>query len=74
MEGYVVKGLLGGTFYFPTKNELRSWIAGVKHALYTFAYWKDGEMYVGASGKTYKEVMGELYSQYREATGEDYDE
>lgn len=71
MEGYTIKGFTG-PFYFLTKDELRLWIDGVLHGLFAFAHWKDGVMYVGTSGKTYKWAVEELYAQYKEATGEEY--
>lgn len=72
MEGFV--GGIFGTFNFSTKDELVAFMIGAEHALYTFAHWKDGVMYVGISGKTYKEAIQELRDQYKQATGEDYDE
>lgn len=73
MKTYQIKGFLGGVFIFQTKNELRVWIDGAKHALWTFAINKDGEKYVGSGGKTFKQEMEILYAQYKEATDEDYE-
>lgn len=69
---YKIEGFLGGIFVFTTKEELRMWIDGAKHALWAFGVWKDGVVHVGSSGKTFKEAMEQLYQQYKEATGEDY--
>lgn len=70
---YSVRGFLDTEFVFSTKEELRMWMDGAKHALYTFAHWHDGTMYVGSSGKTFRGAVEELHRNYKEATGEDYE-
>lgn len=70
---YCIKGFLNTEFVFSTKEELRMWIDGAIHALYTFAHWENGTMYVGTSGKTFKKAVEELYINYKETTGQDYE-
>ena len=42
-----------------------SYFKGYLDALYTFAWWKDGSMYVGATGKnTYREALFELHKRF----------
>jgi len=36
--------------------EKKDWINGYLTALHDFAWWKDGEMYVGIGVYTYKEI------------------
>lgn len=38
----------------------REYTLGYLDALYDFAHWKDGTMYVGTAGRTYKEVKQEI--------------
>lgn len=71
---YTIIGFLGGVFVFHTKMELRSWIDGAKQALYAFAYSKDGVLYVGTTGRTYKTVLDDLFEQYQEVTGVSYED
>lgn len=35
---------------------------GYLDALHDFAHWKDGQMYVGTCGTTYKEVVAKVMS------------
>lgn len=37
-----------------------SYKAGMKQGIWLFAWWKDGEQYVGTSGRTLKEAYKEL--------------
>lgn len=43
-----------------TDPEKRAYIAGYKHALWLWAWWKDGEQMVGTCGTTYKEALAEV--------------
>lgn len=43
---YVIKGLLGGEMFFATKEELRSFVGGMEHALRSFAHWSNGNQFV----------------------------
>lgn len=38
----------------------KQYTLGYLDALYDFAHWKDGTMYVGTSGKTFKEIKSEI--------------
>lgn len=38
----------------------RTYTQGYLDALYDFAHWKDGTMYVGTTGRTFKEVKSEI--------------
>lgn len=72
MANYQITGFLGGIFLFYSKDDLRAWIDGAKHALWAFAINKDGQKFVGSGGKTFAEAVEELYNKYKEATGEDF--
>lgn len=69
---YTIKGFLGDTHTFEYHENLHSWMEGALHALYSFAINKDGQLWVGSTGKTYKEAVEILHTQYKEATGKDY--
>jgi len=41
-----------------------SYFKGYLDALYSFAWWKDGSMYVGSTGYTYKKALFELHERF----------
>lgn len=68
------KGFCNTDFVFDTKEDLRKWIGGARHALWTFGWWKDGVVQVGTTGMTNEEAVAYLFEQYKIATGEDFEE
>ena len=41
-----------------------SYIEGIKEGITRYAWWKDGEQYVGTTGKTLKEALKELDQEF----------
>jgi len=73
LKMYTIKGITGGDFIFQTKEDLKVWLDGVKHALWAYGHWKESVLYVGTTGKTFKEAWAEMLLNYKLATGEDYE-
>lgn len=72
-DKYYMEGLLNSRHSFANKKELRCWMAGALHALYAYAWWKDGTAYVGTTGGTLKEAQDKLKQQYKRTTGEEWE-
>lgn len=45
---------------YETEAEIAAFYEGARLELYTWAHYKDGEMFVGSCGKTYKWALSEL--------------
>ncbi len=39
---------------------IRSFYQGMRNGVILYAYWKDGEQYVGTTGRTLRQALGEI--------------
>ncbi len=46
-------------------EKLTDYERGYLDALYRFAWWKDGEMFVGTMGRTYRTAKAEMFKLTR---------
>ncbi len=42
------------------REEIHTYYDGVKEGIWKYAYWKDGEQYVGTTGKTLRDALAEV--------------
>lgn len=47
------------------------YLRGYLKALYDYAWWKDGTLYVGSTGKTWREARDEVLAEHQGGTTDD---
>ena len=53
-------------------GRIHEYFNGIVEGVRLYAWWKDGEQYVGTCGKTLKEAIGDIEEERKEALTDKY--